>query len=193
MIGYLSGTVKTVRKNYIILATDHVGYKVFVTPQIFLNLEPGRKIELYIHTYVREDILALYGFASIPEQEFFEMLLSVSGIGPRLAMAVLSLGDLQMIKSGISSGDPDVFTKVSGIGRKTAERLIVELKEKVGDDAITGDQLQEISKRHSDIIDVLLALGYSRAEARRALMELPKDLTNADDKIRMALRSLAKQ
>ena len=194
MIGYLSGIVKAIRKNYIILATDFVGYKVFVIPQLSLTSEIGKKLSLYIHTHVREDQLSLYGFTSTAELEFFELLLTVSGVGPKLALSVMSLADLAMIKSGILNEDPNVFTKVSGIGRKTAERLIVELKDKISEDLGGKEEdLRELSKAHADVLDVLLALGYSRSEARQALAEIPKNLSSSEEKIREALRLLAKQ
>lgn len=193
MIGYLSGTVKAIHKNYLIVATDYVGYKIFVIPQLTLSYKPAQKVELYIHTYVREDQLSLFGFSSLPELDFFELLLSVSGIGPKIALSILSLADLEVIKSGIINEDPKVFTKVSGVGLKTAERLIVELKGKIGEEFGTrGQEMRELSQTHADVLDVLLALGYSQSEARQALSEVPKDVTNSDDKIRTALRALAK-
>jgi len=193
MIGHLEGTVKAVRKNYLILATDYVGYKVFVTPQLSLTSEPGKKLSLYIHTHVREDQISLFGFTTLPELEFFELLLTVSGVGPKLALSVMSLSDLNMIKSGILNEDPNVFTKVSGIGRKTAERLIIELKDKITDEFGGKEEgLREISKAQADVLDVLLALGYSRSEARDALAGLPKNLGSSEEKIREALRLLAK-
>ena len=192
MIGYISGTIKAIRKNYIIIATDYLGYKVFVIPQISLSLEPAAKVSLFIYTHVREDQLSLFGFSTLPELEFFELLLGISGIGPKMALSIMSLANLEMIKSAIANQDASVFTKISGIGLKTAERLILELKDKIGEH-LDKDEMRDVSQMHADVIDVLLALGYSRSEARRALAELPKDLTNADDKIRMALRSLAKQ
>ena len=193
MIGHLEGTVKAVRKNYLILSTDYVGYKVFVTPQLSLTSEPGKKLSLYIHTHVREDQISLFGFTTLPELEFFELLLTVSGVGPKLAVSVMSLSDLNMIKSGILNEDPNVFTKVSGIGRKTAERLIIELKDKITDEFGGKEEgLREISKAQADVLDVLLALGYSRTEARDALAGLPKNLGSSEEKIREALRLLAK-
>jgi len=193
MIGHLEGTVKAVRKNYLILSTDYVGYKVFVTPQLSLTSDPGKKLSLYIHTHVREDQISLFGFTTLPELEFFELLLTVSGVGPKLAVSVMSLSDLNMIKSGILNEDPNVFTKVSGIGRKTAERLIIELKDKITDEFGGKEEgLREISKAQADVLDVLLALGYSRTEARDALAGLPKNLGSSEEKIREALRLLAK-
>lgn len=189
MIAFLDGTVKAIRKNYLIVMTDYVGYKVFVTPQVLLNVQTAGKISLYTYTYVREDQLALYGFPTPAELDFFELLLGVSGIGPKSALSVMSLGDLDMIKSGIANQDPDAFTKVSGIGRKTAERLIVELKEKIGaEEGITAP----VTRTQADVIDVLMALGYSRTEAREGLAQVPEDVSKSEDKIRYALRSLAK-
>lgn len=194
MIGYISGTIKAIRKNYLIVATDHVGYKVFVTPHISLALEPGKPISLYIHTYVREDQLSLYGFPTLPELEFFEMLISVSGIGPKMALSIMSLDSLEMIQSGIVNEDAAVFTKVSGVGRKTAERLIIELREKITSVSTTdrGD-LSKLSQNQADVLDALMALGYSRTEARAAISQVPKDSLTSQDRIREALKALAKQ
>lgn len=193
MIGFISGTVKAVRKNYILLATDFVGYKVFVIPQLLLNSQPNSKISFYTYTYVREDQLALFGFSTLPELDFFELLLTVSGIGPKVAMSIMSIADLDMIKSGIANGDAAVFTKVSGVGRKTADRLIMELKDKIGETSLAAEEFREISQTHADAMDVLLALGYSRSEARKALNEVPKDVIHSEEKIKLALRSLSKQ
>lgn len=193
MIGYLGGVVKAIHKNYLIIVAERVGYKVFVTPQISLATEIGKPLELYIHTYVREDQLALYGFPTLPELDFFELLLSVSGVGPRIAMSIMSLSDLDVIKSGIVNEDPQVFTKVSGVGRKIAERLIMELREKVAEIGSDRETFKEVSQAHADVLDVLMALGYSRTEARKAIASLPKEMINSEDKIKEALRSLAKQ
>ncbi|MDP3741101.1 MAG: Holliday junction branch migration protein RuvA [bacterium] len=193
MIGYISGTVKAARKNYLLVATDFVGYRVFVIPQILLSSQPNSKISLYTHTHVREDQLSLYGFSTMPELDFFELLLTVSGVGPKVAMSIMSIADLEVIKSGILNGDAAVFTKVSGVGRKTADRLIMELKDKIGETAMAAEEFKEISQTHADAMDVLLALGYSRSEARGALQGVPKDVTDSEEKIRLALRALAKQ
>src|SRR3989344_4234023 len=101
MISFLDGTIKAVRKNYIIVMTDYVGYKVSVTPQILMKVQPAQKTSLFIYTHVREDHLALYGFSTLNELEFFEMLLAVSGIGPKMALSTMSVGDLEVIINGI--------------------------------------------------------------------------------------------
>ena len=192
MIGYISGTVRAVHKNYLIVETAGIGYRVFVTPPVLLSEAVGKNVSLYVFTYVREDLLALFGFYNLNELDFFELLLTVSGIGPKIALSIMSLADLNVIKSGIANGDASVFTKVSGVGRKTSERLIVELKDKVGD-IMEGKEIPGAAMQaHADMIDVLMALGYSRTEARQAVAALPKDITKSEDKIREALRALAR-
>ncbi len=194
MIGYISGTIKAIRKNFLIVATDHVGYKVFVTPQLSLSLEPSKPLALYIHTYVREDQLSLYGFPTMPELEFFELLISVSGVGPRLALSIMSGASLELIQSGIVNEDAAMFTKVSGVGRKTAERLIVELREKIGAVATAPrGELSQLSQNQADVLDALMTLGYSRTEARQAIAQVPKETLTSQDRIREALKALAKQ
>lgn len=192
MIAFLDGTVKAIRKNFLVLMTDYVGYKIFVPAPMLVALSPAQKVSFFVHTYVREDQISLYGFPTLPELEFFELLLSVSGIGPKTALGVMSLADISVIKSGIASGDASVFTKVSGVGRKTAERLILELKEKIEEGIVKDNGAAGIAGQ-ADVIEVLMALGYSRTEARGALSEIPVDLNNAEDKIKHALRSLAKK
>jgi len=124
----------------------------------------------------------------LPELEFFELLLTVSGVGPKSALAIMSLASLEMIKSAIASEDPSVFTKVSGIGRKTAERVIVELKEKLKDEGARSP----IAKEHSDALEALMSLGYREQEAREALKNVPKDTKDLQSKVKIALKALSK-
>jgi Holliday junction DNA helicase RuvA len=188
MIGSIQGKISHKAANYIIVETNNVGYKVFL-PQIFLiPLKVGQDLSLVIHTYVREDQITLYGFPTLAELEFFELLLTVSGEGPKSAMAIMSLASLEMLKSAIGSEDPTVFTKVAGIGRKTAERVIVELKGKLKDETGSAPSARE----HSDALDALLSLGYREAEAREALKAIPKDTSNLQEKVKLALKALSK-
>jgi len=188
MIGSISGTIQYKANNYLIIETSGVGYKIFVTPLLLAATKLKQEIALVIHTYVREDALNLYGFETLPELEFFEMLLTVSGVGPKSALGIMSLSGLDMIKSAIASGDAGVFTKVSGIGRKTAERVIVELREKLK--AESG--VTPMAAGHSDAVDALVALGYSQIEARQALQNLPADITGLQEKVKLALKQLNK-
>lgn len=188
MIGSLKGKIEHKGANYIILQANGVGYKVFITPVLLLQSQVGDELSLVIYSHVREDQFSLYGFLTLPEQEFFELLLTVSGVGPKSAVGIMSLASLDMIKSAIVSEDPSVFTKVSGIGRKTAERVIIELKEKVKTEA----KHAPVAKEHSDALDALAALGYSAQEAREALNGVPIDVKNLQDKIKLALKNLNK-
>lgn len=187
MIGYLKGKIEHKGANYLILETGGVGYKVFATLVFLAHLKPGEETSIFTHTYVREDQISLYGFPTLPELEFFELLLTVSGVGPKSALGILSLSSLEMVKSAIVSEDPSVFTKVSGIGRKTAERVIVELKEKLKEEA----SIAPLSREHSDALDALVALGYNQQEAREALKQVPKDV-DLQSKVKAALRNLKK-
>ncbi len=188
MIGSIRGKISHKSSNYIILETSGVGYKVFMPQVLLLTLKLNQDLSLVIHTYVREDQITLYGFQTLPELEFFELLLTVSGVGPKSALGIMSLASLEMIKSAIVSEDPTVFTKVSGIGRKTAERVIVELKEKLKSES----QNQPVAREHSDAMDALVSLGYSQQEARTALKNVPKEITDLQMKIKFALKGLHK-
>jgi Holliday junction DNA helicase RuvA len=188
MIGSLSGKIQHKSSNYIILETQGVGYKVFVTPILMVTLKVGQTLNLVTLTYVREDQITLYGFEKLPELEFFELLLTVSGVGPKSALGIMSLASLDMIKSAIVSEDPTVFTKVSGIGRKTAERVIIELKDKLKGFA----EAAPVAKEHSDALDALLALGYSQPEAREALKAVPTEVKSLQEKVKLALKNLTK-
>lgn len=188
MIRSITGKVTHKALNYIIIQTAGVGYKVFITPILMTTVKLNQDISVVVLTYVREDQITLYGFPTLPELEFFEMLLTVSGVGPKSALGIMSLAEVDMIKSAIASEDPSVFTKVSGIGRKTAERVIVELKGKLKDQA----DARPVAKEHSDALDALVALGYSDKEARAALKNIPGEVKDLQAKIKMALKRLSR-
>jgi holliday junction DNA helicase RuvA len=189
MIAYLKGTILNKTTNYLIVETAGVGYKVYSPSTTILNLRKGSEVELFIHTHVREDQLSLYGFLSTDELELFDLLLSVTGVGPKVALAVLSAGTASSIRSAIASGEATVFTNVSGVGRKTAERIVLELKERLVGEGSDGQS----SKDFSEALDALLALGYSRLEARSALNQIPQDLPDSRSVIKEALKILGKK
>jgi len=188
MIGSINGKIEYKGTGYVIVQTGGIGYKVFIAPPLHIQLTLGQDVNFVILTYVREDQITLYGFSALEELEFFELLLTVSGVGPKSAIGIMSLSSLAMIKSAIVSEDPTVFTKVSGVGRKTAERVIVELKEKLK----TQVDSQPVAKEHSEAMDALVALGYSQQQARDALKSVPAETTNIQDKIKFALKYLSK-
>lgn len=187
MLSYITGQILNKRDNYIIVATNGLGYKIFVAPKLAGELNDT--VELYLYHQVKEDGQALYGFKTLTELEFFELLLSVSGIGPKSALAILAMAPMDELKSAIALGDHSLLTRVSGIGAKTAERLVLELKNKVDYLAPAGDNA---GQARGDELAALVALGYSLVEARQALANVDKNLTDSSERIRQALRLLGR-
>jgi len=191
MISFLSGKILNKGQGYIILRVGDVGYKIYVSPTKYANLDLNQEIEFYIYQVVREDALDLYGFSSLEELEMFELLLSISGIGPKSALGALSISNVGELKSYIAQGDPTLLTKVSGIGKKTAERVVLELRDKIKH--TTHDTKHEIGASIAgDEIDALMALGYSMQQAREALKKVDSNIQDSGEKIREALKKLGK-
>lgn len=190
MISYLKGKIILKKEKFIIISTGNVGYKVFVLSSFG---EVGEEIELFTYLNVREDSLALYGFAGYKELELFELLISISGIGPKAGMGILALADPETIKIAIARGDSSILTRVSGIGKKTAERVILELKNKfsVSDVENIEGKTREIGN-HSDALDALVSLGYSPNDAKKALANLPPEVKDVGEKIKKALKELGR-
>lgn len=190
MISYLKGTILAKGQGYVILDVNNVGYRIHVSPPIFAETIIGEPREFYLHEHVREDALDLYGFKSMGEMEFFELLLSISGVGPKSALGVISIASPQEVKESIAHGDPHLLTKVSGIGKKTAERIVLELRDKVAHISIAGKR--DESGARSDEIDALIALGYSLGQAREALRGVEAGVKDSGERIRAALKHLSK-
>jgi len=192
MIATLSGTIKQKTEKSVTIEVAGVGYEVFSPLPLLERAKVGREAQLYTHLHVREDAMELYGFATQEELEFFKQLISVSGVGPKSALAILSLTSVADLKKAISHGDASLLTKVSGIGKKTAERLIVELKSKVDalDAGTATGGLENLGDNQA--IDGLVGLGYSVREAREALQQVDKNITAVKDRIKAALKSLGK-
>jgi holliday junction DNA helicase RuvA len=185
MIGYIEGEIKAMRPSHCVVLTGGLGYKVFTTKDARLRYSPGMRAEFWIHMAVREDAQDLYGFSSEQELTFFELLLTVSGIGPKSALAVLDTVDIETLRSAISQNRAEYLTKVSGIGKKTAEKIVLELKDKIG-------AVAESSALKGDVeaLEALRALGYSPTEARDTLRKVPSQFSNSNDRLREALKLL---
>jgi len=192
MISYLSGTTNYKGANYIDVIVNGVGYKVFCTSDFLSSARAGAPVTVYVHTHVREDALDLFGFASREQLELFEKLISVSGIGPKTALGVLSLASVDEIESAIIRGDAAVLTKVSGIGKKTAERIVLELAGKITARAALEGMPAPAGSEDGDVIDALEGLGYSAQEARSALKSLDASISGVDAKVKAALKLLAR-
>lgn len=195
MINFLRGKILNKRDDFVILDVNNVGYKIFVNSALLSDVEVSQESEIYIYHHVREDISALYGFKNMEELELFEMLLSISGIGPKSAIGVLTIASVQDIRDSIARGESGLLIKVSGIGKKTAERVVLELQDKVGSLAVnTGDKgagqhgLSITSS--SDEIDALIALGYSLQQARDSLRKVNPDITDSGERIKEALKNV---
>ncbi len=187
MIGSIRGKITLKTDKCVVVETNSgVGYKVSISPDVLIKVNKLKdEVHFFIHTHVREDSLDLYGFLDIAELEFFEMLIGVSGIGPKGALGILSTTTIETLKTAIRTGDTGYLTKISGIGRKTAEKIVIELRDKLGKE-IEGTSLRE----ELDALEALKSLGYSQNEARDALKEVESNLsTNA--KIKAALKILA--
>lgn len=186
MIASLRGNITLKTDKYLILETSNVGYKVSVLPDV-LNIKENTEVFLYIHSHIREDAFDLYGFMDYTEMEFFEMLLGVSGIGPKGAMAILAVASIPTLKRAIKTSDLGYLNKISGIGKKTAEKIVIELRDKIGVVETGGNMKDEL-----DALEALKSLGYSQNEARDALKEISAD-TDTNTKVREALKILGKK
>ena len=190
MIGKLTGTLEDKNPPQVLLDCHGVGYEVHVPMSTFYNLpELGSKVSLLTHFVVREDAQILYGFSSAPEREAFRQLIKISGVGPRTALSVLSGMSVAELGQAVTLQEAGRLIKVPGIGKKTAERLLLELKGKLGADI--GVSVSVANAAQADILQALLALGYSDKEAAVSLKALPSDV-GVSEGIKLALKTLAK-
>jgi len=192
MIAHLSGAIFFVGDRFVILETGGVGYKVRVTLDTLQTLRKStdKKASLWIYTVVREDALDLYGFENQATLDFFEMLISVSGIGPKGALGILNVAPVDHLKEAIAMGDIGALTKVSGIGSKSAQKIILELQDKLGGhESETGSTLLGDER---DAIEGLVALGYAERSAREALKKISTETKGTGARIKEALKLLGK-
>lgn len=192
MIGKLTGTLLEKNPPEVLVDCHGVGYEVQVPMSTFYNLPGlGEKISLLTHFIVREDAQLLYGFSSAAERQTFRELIKVSGVGPRMALSLLSGMAIDELVQAIALQETGRLVKVPGIGKKTAERLLLELKGKLGDSVVGAAATQVKSDAQADILQALLALGYSDKEAAASLKALPADV-GVSDGIKLALKALTK-
>lgn len=191
MIAQIIGKITQKGDKYLVVNTGGVGYLLYVSNDLLAKSPAlGSSIELWTYMAVRENAMELFGFETIDEKNFFELLLSVSGIGPRSALSILSIAPMETIKKAIGSGDTSYLTKVSGIGRKTAEKIVVELRDKL---ASLGHKDETGSLRgESDVLEALQSLGYSLNDARNAVKEIPDTIIGANARIKEALKILGR-
>lgn len=192
MIASLSGLIAATGKDFVIIQVGGVGFQVFV-PQTFLDglSGSGQEETLSTHLHVRENELTLYGFGSEEELALFRLLLSVSGIGPKVALAMLSFLPPDRLQVAIAQEDVAQLARVPGIGPKTAKKLVFDLKDKVATDVVSGEPLPVLTEADADLIAALTSLGYSVAEAREAMRALPREPLPLEERVRLALAYFA--
>ena len=192
MIGFLKGKIDTCRFGLIYLDINGVGYKVHVPPQIKIS-EPavGKNIKLYIHENIREDTYDLYGFLEYFELELFQKLLTVNGIGPKAAMAIMSASDSDKVIQAIESDDLTFFVSIPGVGKKAAAKIILDLKSKLSLSQSAG--ILGKTSESDNVAEALVSLGYQKVEAQKVLYKMPKDLKNDQEKIRWCLKHLGRR
>lgn len=185
MIGSLRGRVLEVHASFLLLETGGVGYAVKASSGLLSTVKAGEDRFFYVHDHVREDARDLYGFASWSEQEFFEKLLGISGVGPKVALTLMSAGPIGQVKAAVMQGDLALLTSVPGVGKKTAQKIILELKGLLveAEEAVPGD---------SEVVEALVTLGYPAQQAREALKQVPAAVAGIPDRIREALKYLGR-
>ncbi|MBI2448312.1 Holliday junction branch migration protein RuvA [Candidatus Microgenomates bacterium] len=193
MIASIRGFVKTKQDNWVLVETGGVGYKIFAPESVIGSLHTGGETFLHTYHHITEGAQALYGFISQEEESFFELLLSISGVGPKVGLSVMNAASVAEIKVAVIEDNAEVLTKISGVGEKTAKRIVLELKNKIkiGDVRPIGTKSLDIGSS-VDVYEALLRLGYNSIEARAAIKMVSNDITDSEKKLRAALKNLGK-
>jgi len=190
MIRLVRGTVVSRAKDHVVVdvggGAGGIGVKVFVADALALSVHPGDPVAYHTYLQVREDVLNLYGFATEDELSMFELLLGVSGVGPKVALAALSVLTPDALRQAIANDEPGLISRVPGIGKRTAQKIVLELRDKVK--GISGlAAMPQSGNVDVEVVDALVALGYSVIEAQRAVQKLPKDVEGVEERLRVAL------
>ena len=192
MIGFVSGKIDILKRPFVFVDVNGIGYKVLVPDSIYSKLSKDEKIKLFTFTYVREDALELFGFLEIEDLTLFENLITVSGIGPKTALNIFSFGERKDVIEAIAKGDVSFFTSVPRLGTKNAQKIIIELKNKMGsaqDLDLSGKDFIE----NTEAIQALKSFGFTTSEAQAALRQIKTEGLTLDEKIKMALKNLGKR
>jgi Holliday junction DNA helicase RuvA len=191
MYDYIKGEAIETGKDYAVIEAYGVGYHIYTTAQSLLNIKTGETLKLYCHFVVREDAHTLYGFTAPEEKEMFIKLIGVSGIGPKAALSILSAMKISDIAAAVITSDEGAFEKISGIGKKTAQRIIVDLSGKItSSDTIGAGTAAAAADKEAEAIGALVALGYNRSEAMKAVSSVKNLGDTAEELILMALKRM---
>ena len=184
MIATLSGTVQEIEEGSVILAVGGVGYRVLVLRSLLATVKSDQELTVRVYHHVSDSAETLYGFATKEDVQFFELLLTVPSVGPRTALNILDVAPPRTLAQAVAAKDVKLLTKVSGVGRKTAERILVELKEKFKDTPVSG-VVADVSE---EALSVLVNMGYTKAQAREVLQKLPEDVSSVEEAIKAVLQ-----
>lgn len=186
MIAFLCGVVYEIGANFFVLDVAGVGYKIIASPPILSSIYIGQETRVHIHDHIREDAHDLFGFLGADDLALFERLLNVDGVGPKVAMTILSVGSAETVRKAIMAGDLETLTSVPGVGKKTAQKIILELKgQLVEADAESGDDIE--------VVQALQSLGYTSQRGREAVKLISREMKDTSDRVREALRILSKK
>ena len=188
MIGYLSGTIYQKGDDQVIVLVGGVGYLVFVASGTLAKVSVGEKAEFFTQTHIREDVFDLYGFIDREELRLFKLLTQIPGIGPKTALSVVDRG-AEAVKRAVVGADVDFFTLIPRLGKKNAQKIIIELKSKLGN--LTELSLAETGGQTAEVVEALAAMGYTKTEAASAVRRLPENLETVEERLRFALRQLS--
>lgn len=191
MIGSIRGKVILKDGNHLLIEVSGVGYRVLVSSKVISSINLDSEIFVYTYTFVREDALELFGFPEIGDLKLFENLISVSGVGPKTAMAVFSILTRQEVVAAVIKADTNAFSAVPRLGKKNAQKIIIELKNKLGDDGSFDLDLGENSE-NDDVFTALKTFGFSHKEIAEALKNIDKNTESTDEKIKLSLKYLGK-
>jgi len=188
MISQITGQIIHKADKFVIVETNSIGYKVFATTELLSMAKMDEKIKIWTYLAVRENALDLYGFSNKKELDFFELLITISGVGPKTALNILNVANVDSLRKAISTNETAHLTKVSGLGKKMADKIVLELKGKLG----SYEEVALGLKEEIDALEALKSLGYSHKESREALQEIDKAITTTSGRVKAALKHLGK-
>jgi Holliday junction DNA helicase RuvA len=192
MIASVQGEVLNQGSDYLVILVGGVGLRVFVPSGTCAAARPGQQTFLHTHLIVREDALILYGFESEMERDYFNLLLGVNGVGPRLALSILSVLSVDAIRRAVLGEQVDAFSRVPGVGKKTAQKILLHMQGKVGPEGVLAEAASLLDV-DAEVLDALTGLGYSVVEAQSAIQSIPRDATkDVEERLRLALQFFTK-
>jgi Holliday junction DNA helicase RuvA len=188
MISHLNGTITYKSDKLLIVDVNGVGYRVYGTTELISQSKENETLKVWTYLAVRENAMDLYGFVNKKELDFFELLNTISGIGPKTAIGILNVANVDSLRKAVSTGETAHLTKVSGLGKKMADKIVLELKGKLG----SYEEIALGLKEEIDALEALKSLGYSHKESREALQEIDKAITTTSGRVKAALKHLGK-